>query len=94
MDPISVALDIGSKLIDRLWPDPTQAAAAKLELMLRFKPHFVTLTTAYALRLTLLARKMGIQPQKGALAVLTTTLLAPLLIPFYLGMMLYLTGLA
>ena len=32
LDPISAALDIGGKLIDRLWPDPTQAAAAKLEL--------------------------------------------------------------
>lgn len=32
LDPISAILDIGSKVIDRLWPDPTQAAAAKLEL--------------------------------------------------------------
>lgn len=32
-DPISAILDIGGKLIDRLWPDPTAAAAAKLELM-------------------------------------------------------------
>jgi hypothetical protein len=32
-DPISAALDIGSKVIDRLWPDPSQAAAAKLELI-------------------------------------------------------------
>jgi hypothetical protein len=33
LDPISAALDIGGKLIDRLWPDPTQAAKAKLELL-------------------------------------------------------------
>jgi len=33
IDPISAALDIGGKLIDRLWPDPTQAAQAKLELV-------------------------------------------------------------
>ena len=33
MDPISAALDIGGKLIDRLWPDPVQANAAKLELL-------------------------------------------------------------
>lgn len=33
LDPISAALDIGGKIIDRLWPDPTQAAAAKLELL-------------------------------------------------------------
>ena len=33
IDPISAVLDIGGKLIDRLWPDPSQAAAAKLELV-------------------------------------------------------------
>ncbi len=33
LDPISAALDIGGKLIDRLWPDPTQAASAKLQLL-------------------------------------------------------------
>ena len=32
LDPISAILNIGSKVIDRVWPDPTQAAAAKLEL--------------------------------------------------------------
>mgnify|MGYP006267119225 FL=1 len=32
LDPVSALLDIGSKVIDRLWPDPTQAAQAKLEL--------------------------------------------------------------
>ena len=32
LDPITAALDIGGKLIDRLWPDPTQADLAKLEL--------------------------------------------------------------
>jgi len=31
-DPISVLLDIGGKVIDRVWPDPAQAAAAKFEL--------------------------------------------------------------
>lgn len=33
IDPITAALDIGGKLIDRIWPDPTQAASAKLQLM-------------------------------------------------------------
>lgn len=33
LDAITAALDIGGKIIDRLWPDPTQAAAAKLELL-------------------------------------------------------------
>jgi hypothetical protein len=31
-DPVSVLLDIGSKVIDRVWPDPAQATAAKFEL--------------------------------------------------------------
>lgn len=31
-DPVSLLLEVGSKVIDRVWPDPTQAAAAKLEL--------------------------------------------------------------
>jgi hypothetical protein len=33
LDPITAALSIGEALITRLWPDPTQAAAAKLELV-------------------------------------------------------------
>lgn len=32
-DPVTAALNIGSKVIDRLWPDPAQADAAKLELL-------------------------------------------------------------
>lgn len=32
-DPISIALDIGGKVIDRLWPDPAARDAAKLELL-------------------------------------------------------------
>lgn len=33
LDPVSALLDIGGKVIDRLWPDPTQAAEAKLKLL-------------------------------------------------------------
>lgn len=33
VDPVTAALDIGGKLIDRLWPDPAQRDAAKLELL-------------------------------------------------------------
>jgi hypothetical protein len=33
LDPISAALDIGGKIIDRIWPDPTQAAQARLQLL-------------------------------------------------------------
>ena len=32
-DPISAAFEIGGKVIDRLWPDPAQRDAAKLELV-------------------------------------------------------------
>ena len=31
-DPVSVLLDIGGKMIDRVWPDPAQALTAKFEL--------------------------------------------------------------
>lgn len=31
-DPVSILLDIGGKVMDRIWPDPAQAAAAKFEL--------------------------------------------------------------
>lgn len=32
-EPITAILDIGGKLIDRLWPDPAQRDQAKLELL-------------------------------------------------------------
>lgn len=32
LDPITAILDIGGKLIDKLWPDPIQRDKAKLEL--------------------------------------------------------------
>lgn len=33
LDPITAALDIGGKIIDKLWPDPAQRDLAKLELL-------------------------------------------------------------
>lgn len=33
IEPISAALDIGGKLIDRLWPDPAERDRARLELL-------------------------------------------------------------
>jgi hypothetical protein len=33
LDPVTAALDVGGKLIDRLWPDPTQRDAAKLAML-------------------------------------------------------------
>lgn len=32
LDPVSALIDVGGKVIDRIWPDPTAAAQAKLEL--------------------------------------------------------------
>ena len=32
IDPVTALLDIGGKVIDRIWPDPAQAASAKFEL--------------------------------------------------------------
>lgn len=32
LDPVTAVLDIGGKLIDKLWPDPAQRDAAKYEL--------------------------------------------------------------
>lgn len=32
LDPITALLDLGGKVMDRVFPDPAQAAAAKLEL--------------------------------------------------------------
>ena len=31
-NPLNLILEVGNKVIDRLWPDPAQAAQAKLEL--------------------------------------------------------------
>jgi len=33
VDPVTTLLDMSGKVIDRLWPDPVQAAQAKLELI-------------------------------------------------------------
>lgn len=33
LDPVTALLDIGGKVIDRIFPDPTQRAAAQLELL-------------------------------------------------------------
>ena len=33
MDPVTILLGIGSKVIERIWPDPVQRDAAKLELL-------------------------------------------------------------
>lgn len=46
-----------------------------------------------AANVVVVAMEVGIKPEKGALAVLATTLVAPLLIPLYLPLLMQLTGL-
>lgn len=46
-----------------------------------------------AANVVVVAMELGIRPEKGAIAVLLTTLAAPLLIPFYLEGLMRLTGL-
>ena len=33
LDPVTAVLDVGGKLIDRLWPDPAQKAQAQVALL-------------------------------------------------------------
>ena len=33
VDPLTAALDVGGKIIDRLWPDPTQRDQARLAML-------------------------------------------------------------
>lgn len=47
-----------------------------------------------AANVVVVAMELGIAPEKGALAVLLTTLAAPLLIPFYLTLMMRVAGLS
>lgn len=45
LDPLTAALDVGGKLIDRLWPDPTQRDQARLAMLeLAQKGELVELT--------------------------------------------------
>ena len=47
-----------------------------------------------AANVVVVAMELDIRPEKGAIAVLLTTLMAPLLIPFYLHALTRLLGLA
>ncbi|NGO89562.1 MAG: AEC family transporter [Halomonas sp.] len=92
-----VAACVGLRYV--LWPLVMVGAVLVLQQLTPLAPELAMAllllgVVPMASNVVVVAMELGIQPQKGALAVLTTTLLAPLLIPFYLGMMLYLTGLA
>ncbi|MGO2392990.1 AEC family transporter [Halomonas sp. AOP12-C2-37] len=82
-----------------LWPLVMLAAVLLLQWLGPLSPELgmamlLLGVVPMASNVVVVAMELGIQPQKGALAVLVSTLLAPLLIPLYLGFMLHLTGLS
>ncbi|CAM4081957.1 AEC family transporter [Vreelandella rituensis] len=81
-----------------VWPLATLVAVLALQRWLEISPPlamaFLLLgVVPMAANVVVVAMELGIQPQKGALAVLVSTLLAPFLIPLYFGIMLTLTSL-
>ncbi|MFI8751674.1 AEC family transporter [Vreelandella lionensis] len=91
-----VATCVGLRYL--LWPLVMLGAVLALQQFMPLAPELAMAllllgVVPMASNVVVVAMELGIQPQKGALAVLTTTLLAPLLIPLYLGLMLRLTGL-
>ena len=91
-----VATCVGLRYL--LWPLVMLGAVLVLQQFTPLAPELAMALLLFgvvpmASNVVIVAMELGIQPQKGALAVLTTTLLAPLLIPLYLGLMLRLTGL-
>lgn len=91
-----VATCVGLRYL--LWPVVMLVAVLLLQSVGPFSPELgmallLLGVVPMASNVVVVAMELGIQPQKGAIAVLVTTLLAPLLIPLYLGLMLRLTGL-
>ncbi|WP_346797021.1 AEC family transporter [Halomonas sp. Bachu 37] len=91
-----VAACVGVRYI--VWPLATLATVVLLQQWVGIPPSLAMAllllgVVPMAANVVVVAMELGIQPQKGALAVLVTTLLAPLLIPVYLGLMLRLAGL-
>jgi len=81
-----------------VWPLATLGTVLLLQAFFTLSPDLAMAilllgVVPMAANVVVVAMELGIQPQKGALAVLVTTLLAPLVIPLYLGGMLTLTGL-
>lgn len=74
-----------------LWPTLMLAAVLVLQASLGLSPELAMAllligVVPMAANVVVVAMELGIAPEKGAVAVLMTTLLAPLLIPFYLGL--------
>lgn len=82
-----------------VWPLATLATVLVLQTFFALSPDLAMAilllgVVPMAANVVVVAMELGIQPQKGALAVLVTTLLAPLIIPLYLTAMLRAAGLA
>ncbi|MDN3520323.1 AEC family transporter [Halomonas ramblicola] len=80
-----------------LWPLLALAAVLGLQALIPLSPELVLAilllgVVPMAANVVVVAMELGSAPAKGALAVLITTLAAPLLIPLYLGLMMPLVG--
>ncbi len=80
-----------------LWPLLALAAVLGLQALTPLSPELALAilllgVVPMAANVVVVAMELGIAPAKGALAVLITTLAAPLLIPLYLGLMMPLVG--
>ena len=61
LEPITAALDLGGKLIERMWPDPQQRALAQLELLrLQQSGELESLVTEFKDRDSAREREIGI----------------------------------
>ncbi|MCG6658898.1 AEC family transporter [Halomonas campisalis] len=81
-----------------LWPLLALAAVLALQAVTPLAPELALAllllgVVPMAANVVVVAMELAIRPAKGALAVLVTTLAAPLLIPFYLQQMMRLSGL-
>ncbi|MBS9405061.1 AEC family transporter [Halomonas sp. TRM85114] len=80
-----------------LWPLLALAAVLGLQAFFPLPPELALAlllvgVVPMAANVVVVAMELGIAPAKGALAVLVTTLAAPLLIPFYLNLLMALAG--
>ena len=62
LEPIAAALDLGGKLIERMWPDPQQRALAQLELLrLQQSGELESLVTEFKDRDSAREREIGVK---------------------------------
>ncbi|MGL6250946.1 MAG: AEC family transporter, partial [Billgrantia desiderata] len=81
-----------------LWPWLVLAVVLLLQMLMTLPDELALAllllgVVPMAANVVVVAMELGIKPEKGALAVLATTLAAPLLIPLYLPLLMRLAGL-